>query len=116
MYDNLSKRMSWEVKFYKGVEKDVLKMPDLLQAKVLQLFDLLKVNGSDLGAPYSKALGKGLFELRAKSPKGIARSFYCFQKGKQVYILHAFVKKTQKLPKKEMDLAIKRKKEVEKNT
>ncbi|WP_343034814.1 type II toxin-antitoxin system RelE/ParE family toxin [Thiomicrorhabdus cannonii] len=75
--------------------------------------DLVAEKGTSLDEPQSKALGKGVFELRAKSAEGIARSLYCFQRGKHIYVLHAFVKKTQKLPKQELELALKRKKEIE---
>lgn len=103
----------WKVNLYPGVEKDILRMPDKLQSRVLKLLDIIAIKGVSLGEPQSKALGKGLFELRAKSSEGIARGFYCFQKGKKIYVLHAFVKKTQKLPKQEIELALKRKKEIE---
>ena len=103
----------WKVTLYPGVEDAILTMPDKLQSRVLKLLDLVAERGSLLGEPQSKALGKGMFELRAKSPEGIARGLYCFQRGKHVYVLHAFVKKTQKLPKQELELALRRKKEIE---
>ncbi|MBE0472344.1 MAG: type II toxin-antitoxin system RelE/ParE family toxin [Methyloprofundus sp.] len=106
-------KTEWKVNLYPGVEKDILRMPDQLQSRMLKLLDLIAVKGASLGEPQSKALGKGMFELRAKSSEGIARGLYCFQMGKNVFILHAFVKKTQKLPKQELDLALKRKKEIE---
>lgn len=43
---------------------------------------------------------------------GIGRAFYCFVVGKRVVIVHAFVKKTQKTPDKELKIARKRAKEV----
>ena len=65
-----------------------------------------------LGSPYTKPLGEGLFEIRAKGKEGIGRSFFCMVKGKEVIILHSFIKKSQKTPKKEMKIASKRLKEV----
>jgi phage-related protein len=57
-------------------------------------------------------MGNGLFEIRAKSQEGIGRSLFCMLKGKEIIILNSFVKKTQKTPKKELELAKKRMKEI----
>lgn len=64
-----------------------------------------------IGEPLVKSLGSGLFEIRStlSSSKRIARIFFCiFQK--KILLLHAFIKKTQKTPDQEIELAIKRKK------
>jgi phage-related protein len=58
--------------------------------------------------PHIKTLGQGLFEIRVKAVEGIGRAFFCTIKGKNIIILHEFIKKTQKTPQKEMDLAKKR--------
>ena len=61
--------------------------------------------------PLCKALGDGLWELRSDLRHDrIARIFICFSNGKLI-ALHAFVKKTQKTPKADLDLARKRKAE-----
>lgn len=70
--------------------------------------------GPALGKPYTTSIGGGLFEIRAKGKEGIARSLYCMAKGREIVILHSFVKKSQKTPKKELDLAKKRMKELKK--
>jgi phage-related protein len=67
--------------------------------------------GSDLGKPYTSKVEKELFEIRAKGKEGIGRSFFCTTKGRKVIILHSFIKKTQKIPKKELEIARKRLKE-----
>ena len=72
----------------------------------------MMVHGSNLGEPKTKVIEKGLFEIRAKGKEGIGRAFYCAVKGKKIIILHGFIKKSQKTPKKELDLAKKRLKEV----
>jgi len=48
-----------------------------------------------------------------KGKEGIARVFYCTKIGKRIIMLHVFVKKSQKIPKKELKLAIQRMKEVQ---
>ncbi len=57
-------------------------------------------------------MGKGLFEIRAKAQEGIVRGMFCTTSGNTIVVLHVFLKKTQVTPKKELDLAIKRMKEV----
>jgi len=68
--------------------------------------------GPNLGMPHSRSMGGGLFELRPHGREGIGRAFYCFVVGQRVIILHAFIKKTQGTPKKELKIARKRMKEV----
>ena len=76
---------------------------------------MMIIHGSNLGLPHTKSLNDGLFELRLKSKEGISRVFYCTKVGKNIVMLHSFVKKSQKIPKKEMDVARKRLKEVKEN-
>jgi phage-related protein len=56
-----------------------------------------------------------LFEIRSKGQEGIGRAFFCYKKGKTIIILHGFIKKTNSTPKKELDIAKLRMKEVQKN-
>ena len=71
--------------------------------------------GANLGLPHTKPLDKGVFELRIKSKEGIARVFFCTRIGKKIIMLHSFIKKSQKTPKKELKIAKSRMKEVLKN-
>ena len=57
-------------------------------------------------------MGDGLFELRLKAAEGIARVFYCTLVGRRIVILHQFVKKTEKTPLRELEVARRRLKEV----
>ena len=105
--------MSWSIEYYNPkLEKEVLGLPDSLLARYLHLTDLMVEFGSNLGMPHTKAIDRGLFELRIKGKEGIARVFYCTKVGKRIVMLHVFVKKSQKTPKKELKLAIQRMKEV----
>ena len=63
--------------------------------------------------PHSRAFGDGLFELRPRRRSGIGRAFYCFMLGKRVVVLHAFIKKSQQTPERELKLARKRLKELQ---
>ena len=108
--------MTWIVEFYnEAVEESILNMPTKLQARMLKLLELIEKHGANLGAPHTEPMGDGLFEIRAKAQEGIARSLYCYMKGRHIVILHAFVKKTTKTPKTDISLARQRKLEVERN-
>jgi phage-related protein len=68
--------------------------------------------GPDLGMPHTRSMGGGLFELRIKAAEGIARVFYCTVVDRRIVILHQFVKKSEKTPPKELEVARRRMKEV----
>jgi phage-related protein len=68
--------------------------------------------GPNLGEPHTKAFGDGLFELRLKGAEGIARVFFCTLVGKRIVMLHSFVKKSDRTPLRERELALTRMKEV----
>lgn len=66
-----------------------------------------------IGMPLVRSLGRELWEVRSSLPQGrIARVIFCLEKDWMV-LLHGFMKKTQKTPKQEIDLALKRKKGTE---
>jgi len=71
--------------------------------------------GPDLGMPHTRAMGGGLFELRLKAAEGIARIFYCTVVGQRIVFLHQFIKKTDKTPKTELDIAHQRMKELKRD-
>lgn len=62
--------------------------------------------------PQSRAMGQGLFELRCKGQEGISRAFYCTVVGREIVVLHSFIKKTQETPDRDLAVARKRLKEV----
>ena len=71
--------------------------------------------GQVLQMPVSRNLSSvhaGLHELRLKDRAGQVRVFYFVKRGEAIYLVHAMKKKTQELPKKELDLVLKRIKEV----
>jgi len=66
-----------------------------------------------IGMPLCRSLGRGLWEVRSDLTQGrIARVLFCSQDSRMV-LSHAFVKKTQKTPTSEIDLALRRAKELE---
>ena len=63
-----------------------------------------------LGMPLVRSLGRELWEVRSSLPHGrIARIIFCVADGRMV-LLHGFIKKTQKTPRRDIDMALKRKK------
>lgn len=76
-------------------------------------FDIQKVEfGWPLGMPYCRSLGSGLWETRTDLADGrTARVLFCIA-GARMVLLHAFVKKTQRTPEKELRTAMSRMKEV----
>ena len=93
------------------VAKELAGLPPIVQAKMIRLIDKLKVNPTALREPDSKPLGAGLFEIRTMGTE-IARGLYVYQKGKRIYLLRVFIKKTQKTPEHEMLLAFTRLEEM----
>lgn len=105
--------MKWTVSYYNdAVMCKILELPKTLLAKYLRTIDLIEMFGANLGEPHTKAFGGGLFEIRLKGQEGIARVFYCTAVGKEIIILHSFIKKDQKTPLKELELARSRLKEI----
>lgn len=74
----------------------------------------MEIYGPDLGMPHTRAMGRGLFELRLKAAEGIARVFDCTVVGKQIVMLHQFTKKSEKTPLRELEVARRRMEEVTK--
>ncbi|MBN8506414.1 MAG: type II toxin-antitoxin system RelE/ParE family toxin [Burkholderiales bacterium] len=106
--------MPFEVSyFHERVLAEIESWPVDVLADYARLVELLAEHGPSLQLPHSRAMGEGLFELRPRGRSGIGRAFYCFLVGKRVVVLHAFVKKTQQTPERDLKLARKRLKEVQ---
>lgn len=72
--------------------------------------------GFPIGMPLCRPLRGGLHEVRTKLPSGRECRTIFFQNEGRLVIVHAFIKKTQKTPKGDIDLASARKSEYERNT
>ncbi len=106
--------MKWEISFYdQKVMRIVLAWPSGIKAKFTHIAELLKVHGpSEVGMPFVKAMGSGLFEILARGQEGIGRAFFCMAAERKIIILHGFIKKSQQTPNKELVVAKWRMKEV----
>lgn len=78
-----------------------------MRAKMVREIELLAVNGPELREPYSKAIGDGIFELRAKVGSDISRVLYFFFIGRKIILTNGFIKKSNRTPPGEKDKAIK---------
>jgi len=76
----------------------------IVKAKLAFLLE----RGNQLREPFTKSLGDGLFELRAQA----YQIFFCFKPGNRIVLLHAFRKKSQATPQRDVTLARKRMQEV----
>lgn len=105
--------MAFEIEyFHERVLAEVQSWPVDVLADYARLIELLAEHGPNLRLPHSKALGEGLFELRPRGRSGIGRAFYCFAGVRRIVVVHAFIKKSQQTPDKELKLARKRAKEL----
>lgn len=105
--------MTYTIKFYSpDVQQEIMRLPLGLRVRYTALAERMKQVGANLHEPHTKAMGDGLFEMRLKASEGIARVMYCTLVGQKIVMLHSFVKKTDKTPKQDLELAIKRMKEV----
>jgi phage-related protein len=104
---------NWNITFFnEKIKNDTLSLTDGILANMLKIFEMVKETGPNLGRPHSAPLGDGLFEFRAKGKEGIARSIFCTVIDNEIVILHTVIKKSSAVPKKDLDLAKKRKKEL----
>ncbi len=105
--------MPFEIEyFHERVRAEVESWPVDVLADYARLVELLAEHGPSLRLPHSRAFGDGLFELRPRGRSGIGRAFYCFMFERRIVVLHAFIKKTQQTPDRELKLARKRQKEL----
>jgi phage-related protein len=105
--------MSWTIEYFsEAVRLEIAALPVGIRASYVRLTEMLEEFGLDLRMPHSRAMGGGLFELRPKGREGIARVFYCTQVGKRIIVLRSFIKKTNEIPKRKLEIARKRQREV----
>ena len=76
-----------------------------MKAKMFGMIRLLQEKGNQLREPFSKHLDDGIFELRCKFGNDITRVLYFFYYEGQIILTNGFVKKTQKTPSGEIELA-----------
>lgn len=105
--------MSYRIEFFnEAVEAELMEWPGGILASFTRIAERITEHGPNLGMPYTRAMGDGLFEIRAKGQEGIRRALFCTVVGKRIVILHGFITKTEQTPQRALDTARRRMKEV----
>jgi len=106
--------MAWTVETLNETVDDELEaLPDDMRARLYHISQLIEELGlPQVGKPYVLHLEGKLWEIRMKGRDGISRALYVTTNHQRVVIVRVFVKKTQKTPRKEIVLALKRAEEV----
>ena len=105
--------MDYTIVYYSAaVQARILELPDVLAARYIVLTRRMVALGPNLGEPHTKAFGDGLLELRLKAREGIVRDLFCTLVGKRIVMLHSFIKKTERTPLREREIAEARMKEI----
>jgi len=106
--------MGWKVQLLDDKVKAALDaLPNDIRARFERIVNLIQTNGLEcVREPYVKHLEGRLWEMRMKGKDGIARAIYVTASGERVIVVHAFAKKTQKTPRREIETALKRAKEI----
>lgn len=101
----------FELIFHPEAVPEINSLDSRMQGKVFAALDRLESQGNQLRYPHTDIIQEGLFELRAGG-KDISRTFFAFARGKKIYILRTFIKKTAKTPPAEIQLALRRLEEL----
>jgi phage-related protein len=105
--------VDYTINYYSdAVQQQIIELPDTLAARYIVLTRRMIALGPNLGEPHTKAFGDGLFELRLKGAEGIARVFFCTLVGRRIVMLHSFIKKSERTPSREREVAETRMKEI----
>jgi phage-related protein len=106
--------MDWSVELLNDeVRQELENLPIDIRASFVRIAQLISTFGlPKIHEPYVKHLEGPLWEMRMKGKDGIARAAYVTAKEKRVVVVRVFEKKTQKTPKREIDMALKRAKDV----
>ncbi|MBQ8596921.1 MAG: type II toxin-antitoxin system RelE/ParE family toxin [Lachnospiraceae bacterium] len=94
-----------DIKGNRPVEEFLMKQNKKMRAKLLGLLEILQEKGHQLREPYSKHLEEGIFEIRGKVGTDITRVLYFFYYNGEIILTNGYVKKMQKTPRKEIEMA-----------
>jgi phage-related protein len=106
--------MAWTIGFVNAAaEAEVSALPDDMRARFARIGRMIEGGGLlALREPYVKHLQGKLWEMRMTGRDGIARSIYVAASGQRVVVLRSFVKKTQRTPPGEIEIALARAREI----
>jgi phage-related protein len=104
----------WSVEFLDDdVEAALSALPKDIRASFERIVGLIEAYGlTRMREPYVKHLEGPVWEMRLKGKDGIARAAYVTASARRVVIVHVFPKKTRRTPRRDIDIALRRAKEV----
>lgn len=103
----------WSVEYLLAAFEERAALPSDMRARLARTADLIEAGGlTALPRDWVRSLGDKLWELRITGRDGIARAIYVTAAGQRVVVVRIFVKKSQKTPRREMELARQRAKEI----
>jgi len=111
--------MNWQINYYftsngKAPVKEWLdSIGNEPKAEIFRVLELLSKYGTELGLPFVRPIENKIYEVRAKDKSGIYRVLYFAHTQKTFVMLHGFQKKTRTTPRKEIEIAQKRMKEIQ---
>lgn len=106
--------MKWAAEYYRDavgkepVAEFINSLPERTRARTFRLVKLLKDYGVLLNEPYTKQVRGKTRELRIKDNQGAIRILYFTYTGRRFILLHGFIKKTDKTPIRDIEIAEKR--------
>ncbi|HEU4983927.1 MAG TPA: type II toxin-antitoxin system RelE/ParE family toxin [Acidobacteriaceae bacterium] len=106
--------MKWTVETLNEVVDAKLEaLPADMRARLARIAALIEEVGLErVGEPHVKHIEGRLWEMRLTGKSGISRAFYVAATGRRIVIVRAFVKKKQKTPRREIELALARAQDV----
>jgi phage-related protein len=106
--------MAWTVEtLNQTVDVELAELPADMRARLVRISELVESVGlPNVKEPHVRHVRGQLWEIRLKGKAGIARALYITAKEQRVVIVRAFIKKTEKTPTGEIDLAVQRAKEL----
>jgi phage-related protein len=106
--------MAWSVETLdETVDAELSALPPDMRARYVRIAELVEAVGlPNVREPHVKHVRGPIWEIRLKGKAGIARALYVAARGQRVVVLRVFVKKSQKTPGSEIDLALRRGREL----
>ncbi|MEQ8968433.1 MAG: type II toxin-antitoxin system RelE/ParE family toxin [Azospirillaceae bacterium] len=96
------------------VDAELDALPADMRARFVRIARLLETFGAEkVGALHVRHLTGPLWEMRMRGRDGISRAIYVTARGERIVVVRAFVKKTQKTPRREIELALRRAEEID---
>ena len=105
--------MKWTVETIASVDAEIEALPVALRARLIRLLEAVENVGLEtLRVPHVRHLEGKLWELRVRAEGDIARGIYVTTTGRRVVVLHVFAKKSRKTPRRALETARERMRQV----